>query len=144
MVVDLHAFHVMPPSSVGRTEARDIVLYLKPLQKILDEIEQLEYSQVKTASCVHPFNSDNYLSTFTLHLFPLSYLQLPTYVGAVMHTVCLTWANSEHYSHPARIIVILQEICNLFIDMVIVSDVFSKCMSFQCLFNNSNQNILTP
>ncbi|KAM9412460.1 dynein axonemal heavy chain 17-like [Salvelinus alpinus] len=71
----------------GRTEARDIVLYLKPLQKILDEIEQLEYSQ------------------------------LPTYVGAVMHTVCLTWANSEHYSHPARIIVILQEICNLFIDM---------------------------
>uniref|UniRef100_A0A674EYE2 Dynein axonemal heavy chain 17 n=1 Tax=Salmo trutta TaxID=8032 RepID=A0A674EYE2_SALTR len=55
-------------------------------QKILDEIEQLEYSQVKTAS-------------------------------SVMHTVCLTWANSEHYSHPARIIVILQEICNLFIDM---------------------------
>ena len=35
-----------------------------------------------------------------------------------MHTVCLIWAHSEQYSRPARIIVILQEICNLFIDMV--------------------------
>uniref|UniRef100_A0A674F0T2 Dynein axonemal heavy chain 17 n=1 Tax=Salmo trutta TaxID=8032 RepID=A0A674F0T2_SALTR len=92
----------------GRTEARDIVLYLKPLQKILDEIEQLEYSQVKTAS-------------------------------SVMHTVCLTWANSEHYSHPARIIVILQEICNLFIDMVIVSYVFSKCNISSNLQNGNSK-----
>ncbi|XP_076154706.1 dynein axonemal heavy chain 17-like isoform X2 [Alosa pseudoharengus] len=71
----------------GLKEARDIVMYLKPLQKILDEIEQLDY--------------------------PL----LPTYIESVMHTVCLIWAHSQHYSRPARVIVILQEICNLFIDM---------------------------
>lgn len=44
--------------------------------------------------------------------------QLTTNIGAMMHTVCLTWASSEYYCNPAKIIVILQEICNLFIDMV--------------------------
>ncbi|KAL2078484.1 hypothetical protein ACEWY4_026169 [Coilia grayii] len=72
---------------IGLKEADDIVMYLRPLQKILDEIEQLDYPLV------------------------------PSYIESVMHTVCLIWAHSEHYSRPARIIVILQEICNLFIDM---------------------------
>lgn len=45
-------------------------------------------------------------------------LQLPSYIESVMHTVCLIWTHSEYYCRPARIIVILQEICNLFIDMV--------------------------
>ncbi|XP_076855598.1 dynein axonemal heavy chain 17-like [Brachyhypopomus gauderio] len=71
----------------GLKEAEDIVIYLKPLQKTLYDIEQLEYSL------------------------------LPLYIGALMHTVALTWANSEYYCNPERIIVILQEICNLFIDM---------------------------
>ncbi|XP_062330264.1 dynein axonemal heavy chain 17-like [Osmerus eperlanus] len=71
----------------GLKEAQDIMLYLKPLQKILDEIEQLEFQQVKT------------------------------FIKPMMHTVCLTWASSEYYRSPARIIVILQEICNLFIEM---------------------------
>ncbi|MCJ8738610.1 hypothetical protein PDJAM_G00037750 [Pangasius djambal] len=68
-------------------EAEDIVIYLKPLQKRLDEIEQLEYSL------------------------------LPSYTRSMMHTVALIWANSEYYCHPEKIIVILQEICNLYIDM---------------------------
>ncbi|KAG7325031.1 hypothetical protein KOW79_011347 [Hemibagrus wyckioides] len=68
-------------------EATDVLIFLKPLQKRLDEIEQLEY-----------------------------YL-LPSSTKAMMHTVALIWANSEYYSHPEKIIVILQEICNLFIDM---------------------------
>ncbi|XP_015211854.2 dynein axonemal heavy chain 17 [Lepisosteus oculatus] len=71
----------------GLKEAKDIVLYLKPLHKVLEEVEQVDYSL------------------------------LPSYVGAVMHTVCLIWANSEYYCHPERIIVILQEICNLFIEL---------------------------
>ncbi len=36
----------------------------------------------------------------------------------LMHTICLVWANSEHYNTPARIIVLLQETCNMLIDMV--------------------------
>ncbi|XP_077776288.1 dynein axonemal heavy chain 17-like [Podarcis muralis] len=34
-----------------------------------------------------------------------------------MYTVCLIWANSEYYNIPSRIIVVLQEICNLFIEL---------------------------
>lgn len=44
--------------------------------------------------------------------------QLPPYIDQVLYTVCLVWANSGHYSTPSRIIVILQEICNLFIELV--------------------------
>ncbi|XP_034645210.1 dynein heavy chain 17, axonemal-like [Trachemys scripta elegans] len=43
--------------------------------------------------------------------------QLSPYIDSVMYTVCLIWANSEHYNTPSRIIVILQEICNLLIEM---------------------------
>ncbi|XP_056152705.1 dynein axonemal heavy chain 17-like [Lampris incognitus] len=71
----------------GLREARDIVTYLRPLQKILNDTEKNDYSELITS------------------------------IKAMMHTVCLTWANSEDYCRPARIIVILQEICNLFIDM---------------------------
>uniref|UniRef100_A0A674EYS7 Dynein axonemal heavy chain 17 n=1 Tax=Salmo trutta TaxID=8032 RepID=A0A674EYS7_SALTR len=97
---------------LSKDSAQPILDGLNPLPRVEFDFWNNRLMNLES-SCVHPFNSDNYLSTFTLHLFPL-------------------------------IIVILQEICNLFIDMVIVSYVFSKCMSFQCLFNNSNQNILTP
>jgi dynein heavy chain len=33
-----------------------------------------------------------------------------------MHCVCLVYANSTYYNSPARIIVLLQETCNLLID----------------------------
>ncbi|KAI5103364.1 dynein beta chain, ciliary, partial [Silurus meridionalis] len=74
-------------NSTGLKEAQDIVIYLKPLQKMLDETEQLEYSL------------------------------LPSYCKTLMHTVALVWTNSEYYCYPEKIIVILQEICNLFIVM---------------------------
>lgn len=44
--------------------------------------------------------------------------QVPTFITKVMFTICFIWANSEHYNTPSRIIVILQEFCNLLIDMV--------------------------
>jgi dynein heavy chain len=34
----------------------------------------------------------------------------------LMHCVCLVYANSTYYNSPARIIVLLQETCNLLID----------------------------
>ena len=36
----------------------------------------------------------------------------------LIHTVCLIWANSRYYSTPGRIVVLLQEICNMFIQTV--------------------------
>jgi dynein heavy chain len=34
-----------------------------------------------------------------------------------MHVVCLVYSNSTYYSSAARIIVLMQETCNLLIDM---------------------------
>ncbi|NXY46192.1 DYH9 protein, partial [Ceuthmochares aereus] len=67
------------------TEAQDIHLHLMPLKCHLENIEKVEFSEVK------PF------------LVPL------------LHVVCLIWVSSKHYSVPMRIIVLLQEICNLLI-----------------------------
>ncbi|XP_043925657.1 dynein axonemal heavy chain 9 [Protopterus annectens] len=67
------------------TEAWDIHLHLKPLQRPFEDIENVEFNEVK----------------------PL--------IGPLLHVVCLIWASSKHYSTPARIIVLLQEICNLLI-----------------------------
>ncbi|XP_077689901.1 dynein axonemal heavy chain 17 [Eretmochelys imbricata] len=79
--------NVFKEVSAGVKEANDINLYLQPLKVLLEEMEQTEYPQ------------------------------LSPYVDSVLYTVCLIWANSEHYNTPSRVIVILQEICNLLIEM---------------------------
>nr|XP_014350011.1 PREDICTED: dynein heavy chain 9, axonemal-like [Latimeria chalumnae] len=66
-------------------EARDINLHMKPLQRHLEDVENVEFSEVK----------------------PL--------IGPLLHVVCLIWSSSKHYNTPGRIIVLLQEICNLLI-----------------------------
>ncbi|XP_074967774.1 dynein axonemal heavy chain 9 [Phalacrocorax aristotelis] len=72
------------------TEARDIDLHLMPLKRHLEDIERVEFSEVK------PF------------LVPL------------LHVVCLIWVTSKHYNVPVRIVVLLQEICNLLIQQALV------------------------
>ncbi|XP_042303471.1 dynein axonemal heavy chain 9 [Sceloporus undulatus] len=66
-------------------EAEDINMHLKPIQRPLEEIESVEFNEVK----------------------PL--------LNRVLHMVCFIWASSKYYSTPARIIVLLQEICSLII-----------------------------
>ncbi|XP_075026233.1 dynein axonemal heavy chain 9-like [Calonectris borealis] len=72
------------------TEAQDIYLHLTPLKRHLEDIEKVEFSAVK------PF------------LVPL------------LHVVCLIWVTSKHYNVPGRIVVLLQEICNLLIQQALV------------------------
>ncbi|KGL87447.1 Dynein heavy chain 9, axonemal, partial [Charadrius vociferus] len=72
------------------TEAQDIHLHLTPLKRHLEDIERVEFSEVK------PF------------LAPL------------LHVVCLIWVTSKHYNVPMRIVVLLQEICNLLIQQALV------------------------
>nr|CAD7405000.1 unnamed protein product [Timema poppensis] len=67
-------------------EAKDIVLYLKPLMKHLALLEDTDFSEVT------PF------------LRPLLY------------TVCLIWAHSCYYCNSSKIIVLLRQICNLLIN----------------------------
>ncbi|XP_066468990.1 dynein axonemal heavy chain 9 [Tiliqua scincoides] len=66
-------------------EAQDINMHLKPLQRPLEDTENVEFNELK----------------------PL--------LNRVLHVVCLIWISSKYYSTPARIIVLLQEICNLLI-----------------------------
>ena len=41
-------------------------------------------------------------------------------LAPMMHTIALVWANSR-YNTPARIVVLLQEVCNLIIEQVIIT-----------------------
>ena len=69
-------------------EARDINTFLKPLRRQLEDMEQYDFTEIEKV--------------------------LP----ALMHTIGLIWVNSKFYCRPARIIVLLQEMCNMLIEMV--------------------------
>ncbi|XP_051851510.1 dynein axonemal heavy chain 9 [Antechinus flavipes] len=71
-------------------EAQDIYIHLKPLQHHVENIENMEFNEVK----------------------PL--------VGPLLHIICLIWATSKYYCHPAQIIVLLQEMNNLFIQQACI------------------------
>ncbi|RMB95204.1 hypothetical protein DUI87_28191 [Hirundo rustica rustica] len=71
----------------GLEEASDVSLHLQPLQALLEEMEQADYSQLR------PF------------------------VPKVLCTVCLLRAHCVHYHSPAHIARVLQEICNFFISL---------------------------
>ncbi|KAI1896620.1 hypothetical protein AGOR_G00096650 [Albula goreensis] len=66
-------------------EAKDINIYLKPLERLFEGLESAEFGEIKSQ------------------------------IALLMHTVCLLWANSKYYNTPARVIVLIQEICNLLI-----------------------------
>ena len=69
-------------------EAEDIDMYLKILRPFFEEME---------------------MATFT---------KLEKYFRAILHLICLVWANSKYYNTPSRIIALLQETCNMIIDLV--------------------------
>ena len=69
-------------------EAADINMFLSPLRPHFEEMEECEYAELEK--------------------------RLP----AILHVICLVWANSKHYQQPARLVVLLQELANLIIDIV--------------------------
>lgn len=69
------------------TEAQDINLHLMPLRYQLEDFEQTEFDESEKM------------------------------FAPLMHTVCLVWAHSSYYNTPGRIVVLLQEMCNMLIDM---------------------------
>ncbi|XP_045691837.1 dynein axonemal heavy chain 17 [Phyllostomus hastatus] len=71
----------------GLKEAEDIVLYLTPLRVLLEEMEQADFTA------------------------------LPTFIAKALYTICYIWATSKHYNTPSRVIVILQEFCNMIIEL---------------------------
>lgn len=75
---------------VALEEAKDIVYYLKPLQKHFKLLEETDFGDI--AICLSP----------------------------LMHVVCLVWSNSRFYCSSAKIIVLLKQISNLLIAQVSV------------------------
>lgn len=69
-------------------EAKDICTYLRPLQRLFEDMEDAQFPDVRR------------------------------HIGPLMHTVCLVWANSRYYNTPARLLVLLQETSNLLIQQV--------------------------
>ncbi|XP_018585062.2 dynein heavy chain 11, axonemal [Scleropages formosus] len=67
-------------------EAEDIELHLRPLKR---QIAHLEDS---------------------------SFIHMEALVGPLFHTLCLIWSRSRWYCVPARMMVLLQELCNLFLE----------------------------
>ena len=74
--------------SIALEEARDINIHLKPLRRLLDDMEQFDFSELEKI------------------------------IPAILHTVGLIWANSKYYCRAPRMIVLLQELCNMLIEMV--------------------------
>lgn len=64
-------------------EAQDIDCHLKPLLDYFEFLDVNEFQQ-----CQEKFNP-------------------------MFHSICLLWANSKYYCHPARIIVLIQELNNV-------------------------------
>ncbi len=73
---------------LGLEEAQDINLYLKPLGRMLERFEEMDY------------------------------FELPKRFPSLFHVVALVWANSIHYQHPVKMVVLIQEISNMIIEMV--------------------------
>lgn len=71
-------------------EATDIELYLRPLRRLISNLEERSFPKVDA-------------------LLP-----------ALFHTLCLIWSHSNYYCTPQRMVVLLQEFCNLIIDKVCI------------------------
>uniref|UniRef100_A0A3P9GZT6 Dynein, axonemal, heavy chain 11 n=1 Tax=Oryzias latipes TaxID=8090 RepID=A0A3P9GZT6_ORYLA len=94
-------------------EATEIHLFLQPLKVLLSQLEEKDF------------------------------LHLETYTPALFHTLFLIWTNCPSYQKPARIVLLLQEVCNLFIEQVfesqytefkkMVADVECRLSSELCL-----------
>ncbi|KAJ8011706.1 hypothetical protein DPEC_G00061030 [Dallia pectoralis] len=70
-------------------EADDIDLFLKPLRRLISSLEERSFTQIET-------------------LLP-----------PLFHTLCLIWSRSQYYCCPPRMVVLLQEFCNLLIDKAV-------------------------
>lgn len=70
-------------------EAEDIDLHLRPLKKVISNLEETGFPKVADV--------------------------LP----ALFHMLCLVWSHSRYYCEAQRMVVLLQEFCNLIIEKVL-------------------------
>jgi hypothetical protein len=91
-------------------EARDIKMHLLPLRYQLENMEQVPFEECEP-------------------------LWRP-----LMNTVCLVWANSQYFNTPARLVLFMQEVCNLIIEMVSAAGFARLPINLFIEFNLSHDN----
>ena len=94
----LHSYSVLQPlfflvltinfDVTALEDSEDILVHLKPLSKILQSMEELDFNEIGP------------------------------YLPAIMHVLAMTYANCKAYSAAPRIMVILTEISNQIVDHV--------------------------
>ena len=106
-------------------EARDITLYLKPLathfevdKKKKANMILLLLSKISEISSIlfAIVQATNFLLFFFQAIEILDFPDVTPTLRPLMHCVCLVYSNSQYYNSPARIIVLMQETCNMLID----------------------------
>ena len=70
------------------TEAQDINMHLKPLSHHFLDYEQSDFDRSEKL------------------------------LAPMFHCVCLVWSHSQYYNNAGRIVVLLQEMCNMMINFV--------------------------
>ena len=105
-------------------EARDITLYLKPLATHFEVNKKkanmilLLLSKISEISSIlfAIVQATNFLLFFFQAIEILDFPDVTPTLRPLMHCVCLVYSNSQYYNSPARIIVLMQETCNMLID----------------------------
>ncbi|XP_053409478.1 dynein axonemal heavy chain 11 [Nycticebus coucang] len=70
-------------------EAQDVELHLRPLRRYIQGLQEMELPQTRIL------------------------------IAPLFHTICLIWSHSKFYNTPVRVIALLREFCNLFIDQAV-------------------------
>ncbi|TKS81941.1 Dynein heavy chain 17, axonemal [Collichthys lucidus] len=98
------------------------------VQKMAQMLEMMDSSYHPTIKALigNVFDAFQEAQDIDLHLQPLhaqlsqlekeGFPHLETLIPALFHTLFLIWTNCQSYQRPARIVVLLQELCNLFIE----------------------------
>ena len=97
-------------------EAQDITLFLKPMTNHF-QVSNVTYYLMKWGNILNQHT--NFLNRFPLIKQSLETSDFPDIIPQLrplMHCICLVYSRSTFYNSPARIIVIMQETCNMLID----------------------------
>uniref|UniRef100_A0A8C9AK17 Dynein axonemal heavy chain 11 n=1 Tax=Prolemur simus TaxID=1328070 RepID=A0A8C9AK17_PROSS len=70
-------------------EAQDVELHLRSLRRHIERLQETEFPRTRV------------------------------FIAPLFHTICLIWSHSKFYNTPARVIALLKEFCNLFIDQAV-------------------------
>ncbi|KAM4735000.1 dynein axonemal heavy chain 11 [Anableps anableps] len=95
------------------------------MSKVLEVMDSSYYPTINTLirnvsnALKEAQDVDLYLQPLDVQLFQMKkngFLHMAKCTPALFHTLFLIWTNCQYYQRPARIVVLLQELCNLFIE----------------------------